>query len=62
MNSSNDVAKTTIETMKVLIEKYSLETVIQQKQIDELIEFYTKKSVKLNVVQPAEEAPAVERK
>ncbi|CAF3487332.1 unnamed protein product [Adineta steineri] len=57
MNSSIDIAKITIETLKVLIEKYSLENIINMKQIDQLIEIYTKKSVRLNVVQPHEETP-----
>jgi hypothetical protein len=62
MNSSVDIAKTTIETLKVLIEKYSLQTHIPIKQIDELIEVYTKKSVQLTVTQPNEETttPIVE--
>ncbi|CAF4417008.1 unnamed protein product, partial [Adineta steineri] len=55
MNSSIDIAKITIETLKVLIEKYSLENIINMKQVDQLIEIYTKKSVRLNVVQPHEE-------
>jgi len=62
MNSSTDIAKITIETLKVLIEKYSLENILNIKQIDELIECYTKKSVRLNVVQPNEKTTTVENK
>jgi hypothetical protein len=62
MNSSVDIAKTTIETLKVLIAKYSLEDIIQIKQIDQLIEIYTKKSVQLNVVQYEEETTNVENR
>ncbi|CAF3740585.1 unnamed protein product [Rotaria sordida] len=61
MNNSIDIAKLTIETLKVLIKKYSLEN-INIKQIDELIEFYTKKSVQLNVVQQNEEKTNIEHK
>lgn len=50
MNSSIDIAKSTIETLKVLIKKYSLDKAISIKDIDRIIEFYTKKSVRLNVV------------
>ena len=57
MNSSIDIAKITIETLKVLVEKYSLGNFIQIKQIDQLIENYTKKSVRLNVEQVNEEIP-----
>jgi hypothetical protein len=57
MNSSIDIAKLTIETLKVLIEKYSLQDLIHIKQIDQLIENYTKKSVRLNVEQVHEEVP-----
>jgi hypothetical protein len=62
MNSSVDIAKTTIETLKVLIEKYSLQNDIPIKQIDDLIEIYTKKSVQLTVAQSNEEpiTPIVE--
>ncbi|CAF3352016.1 unnamed protein product [Rotaria sp. Silwood1] len=62
MNSSIDIAKSTIETLKVLIKKYSLENIINIKQIDELIEFYTKKSVRLNVVQQTDEKTNNENK
>jgi hypothetical protein len=62
MNSSIDIAKTTIETLKVLIEKYSLQNLISIQQIDQLIEIYTKKSVQLNVVQPTEETTIVENR
>jgi hypothetical protein len=62
MNSSTDIAKITIETLKVLIEKYSSENILNIKQIDELIECYTKKSVLLNVVQPNEKTTTVENK
>jgi len=62
MNSSVDIAKTTIETLKVLIKKYSLDNIIQIQQIDQLIEVYTKKSVQLNVVQPNEETTIIENK
>jgi hypothetical protein len=62
MNSSVDIAKITIETLKILIKKYSLDNIIQIQQIDELIEVYTKKSVQLNVVQPNEETTIIENK
>ena len=62
MNSSVDIAKTTIETLKILIEKYGLEKQIQVQQIDQLIEFYTKKSVQLNVAPPHEEVTMVENR
>ena len=62
MNSSIDIAKATIETLKVLIEKYALQSSIDMKQIDQLIELYTKKSVQLNVLQPIEETMVVETK
>lgn len=62
MNGSVDIAKPTIDTLKILIEKYSLEKIIQIQQIDELIENYTKKSVQLNVVQVQEEVTNVENK
>jgi hypothetical protein len=60
MNSSVDIAKTTIETLKVLIEKYSLQNHIQIQQIDQLIEVYTKKSVQLTITQSNEETTIVE--
>ena len=62
MNSSMDIAKITIETLKILIEKYSLQDIIQIQQIDQLIEVYTKKSVQLNVNQPNEDTTSVENK
>ena len=63
MNSSVDIAKTTIETLKILIEKYALQKHISVQQIDQLIEIYTKKSVQLNVAPPHEEtSTAVENK
>ena len=62
MNSSIDIAKMTIETLKVLIEKYSLQNSIDVKQIDQLIELYTKKSVQLNVLQLTEETAAIDTK
>jgi len=62
MNSSVDIAKTTIETMKILIEKYKLEKLIPIKQIDQLIEVYTKKSVQLNVRQTTDEQTNIENK
>lgn len=62
MNSSVDIAKTTIEALKVLIEKYGLEKQIQVQQIDQLIEFYTKKSVQLNVAPPHEEVTMIENR
>ena len=43
IDSSIDIAKQCIETLKVLIEKYSLENIINIKQINQLIEFYAKK-------------------
>ncbi|UJR25727.1 hypothetical protein I4U23_007079 [Adineta vaga] len=55
MNSSTDIAKITIEKLKILIERYSLESIINIQQIDQLIETYTKKSVRLDVVQHNEE-------
>ena len=58
MNSVIDIAKLTIETLKVLIEKYALEKILDPKQIDQLIETYTKKSVQLNVAQSVDEATA----
>lgn len=62
MNSSVDIAKATIETLKVLIEKYGLEKEIQVQQIDQLIEFYTKRSVQLNVAPSHEEVTTVEQR
>ncbi|CAM4879019.1 unnamed protein product [Rotaria socialis] len=62
MNSSIDIAKLSIETLKVLIKKYSLDNIINIKQIDQIIEFYTKKSVRLNVVQLNEEQTPTENK
>jgi hypothetical protein len=62
MNSSIDIAKMTIEMLKILIAKYSLENIINIKQIDLLIEIYTKKSVQLNVAQTTEETIAAENK
>jgi len=60
MNSSVDIAKITIETLKVLIEKYSLQNIIQIQQIDQLIEIYTKKNVQLKFLQPNEKKNNVE--
>ncbi|CAF0855042.1 unnamed protein product [Adineta ricciae] len=62
MNSSTDIAKITIDTFKVLIEKYAMKEKINVKQIDQLIEVYTKKSVRLNVVQQKEETTVPENK
>ena len=62
MNSSIDIAKQGIETLKVIIDKYSLENIINIKQVDGLIEFYTKKSVQLNVIQSNEVTTANETK